>query len=67
MIKSLCAKAGVKEFTFHNLRHWGASRLAEENVPLPDIQKLLGHTRATTTDTYIPIFKTNFSGGNQQI
>ncbi len=57
MIKSLCAKAGVKKFTFHNLRHWGASKLAEENVPLPDIQKLLGHTRPTTTDTYIQSLK----------
>jgi integrase len=53
LIRSLCRKAGVKPFTFHNLRHWGASKLAKENVPLTDIQRLLGHTRPTTTDTYL--------------
>ncbi len=53
LIRSLCRKAKVKPFTFHNLRHWGASKLANENVPLTDIQKLLGHTRPTTTDTYL--------------
>ena len=53
LIHSLCEKAGVKLFTYHNLRHWGASKLAKENVPLTDIQKLLGHTRPTTTDNYL--------------
>ena len=57
MIRSLCEKAGVKRFTFHNLRHWGASKLGEENVPLQDIQKLLGHTRVTTTSIYIQSLK----------
>lgn len=47
LIRSLCKKAKIKEFTFHNLRHWGASKLADENVPLTDIQALLGHTRPT--------------------
>jgi integrase len=53
LIRGLCKKAKVKRFTYHNLRHWGASKLAMEKVSLTDIQKLLGHTRATTTDTYL--------------
>ncbi len=53
LIKSLCRRAGVKEFSAHNLRHFGASILADRNVPLSDIQALLGHTRVTTTATYI--------------
>lgn len=53
LIKSLCRKAGVKEFSAHNLRHFGASKLVNENIPLSDIQLLLGHTRVTTTATYI--------------
>jgi len=53
LIRSLCEKAEVKTFTFHNLRHWGASKLAKERVPIPDIQALLGHTRPTTTDNYL--------------
>lgn len=53
LFKSLCRKAKVKEFSAHNLRHLGASTLVDKNVPLSDIQLLLGHTRVTTTSTYI--------------
>jgi integrase len=53
MIKSLCKKAGVRIFTYHNLRHYGASRLADAGVPITDIQLLLGHQRPTTTDIYL--------------
>lgn len=53
LMSSLCEKAKVKKFTYHNLRHYGASRLAEAGVSLTDIQYLLGHQRATTTDIYL--------------
>jgi integrase len=53
LINSLCRKAEVKKFTYHNLRHYGASRLAEAGVSITDIQYLLGHQRATTTDIYL--------------
>lgn len=53
LLKSLCDKAGVKAFGFHALRHYGASKLAAEGVPLTDIQEILGHTRPTTTDCYL--------------
>lgn len=53
LIRSLCEKAGVKVFTFHNLRHYAASKLSNAGVPLTDIQEILGHTRPTTTDTYL--------------
>jgi integrase len=53
MMHALCKKAKVKEFTYHALRHYGASRLAEAGVSLTDIQYLLGHQRATTTDIYL--------------
>ena len=53
LIKSLCRKVAIKEFSAHNLRHFGASVLADKNVSLSDIQSLLGHTRVTTTATYI--------------
>jgi len=46
-LKTLCKKAGVKVFTYHALRHFGASKLDSLGVPLSDIQKLLGHERAT--------------------
>lgn len=52
-LKTLCKKAEVKEFTFHCLRHFGASMLADQGEPLTAIQALLGHDRATTTDIYL--------------
>lgn len=52
-IKNLCNKAEVKPFMYHALRHYGASKLNNAGVPLTDIQQLLGHQRATTTDIYL--------------
>lgn len=52
-IQAACKKAKVKEFGYHSLRHYGASKLAETGVSIPDIQALLGHQRATTTDIYL--------------
>ena len=54
MLKRLCRGAGVREFGFHALRHYFASMLVSTNkVTLCDIQHMLGHQRATTTDTYL--------------
>jgi integrase len=53
MLKSLCRKTRVSYFSFHCLRHLGASRLVKGGVALTDIQKLLGHQRPTTTDIYL--------------
>ena len=53
LLKRLCEKAGVPYFTFHCLRHFGASFLASQGTPITDIQTLLGHQRATTTDLYL--------------
>ena len=53
LLKRLCKKAEVPYFTFHSLRHFGASLLAKQGTPITDIQTLLGHQRATTTDLYL--------------
>lgn len=50
----LCSKAGVKLFTMKSLRHFVALRLDDSGkASLTDIQKLLGHEKPTTTDTYL--------------
>ena len=48
----LCKAAGVEPFGFHSIRHHVASLLATR-LPLIEIQKLLRHKRATTTDVYL--------------
>lgn len=48
-LKRLCAKAGVKQFGFHGIRHLFASILASKNVPLVEIQKMLRHGSIQTT------------------
>ncbi len=53
LLKRLCKQAEVPYFTFHCLRHFGASFLANQGTPITDIQTLLGHQRATTTDLYL--------------
>jgi integrase len=52
-LKTLCRKAGVLEFTYHHLRHYTASALAEAGVPLTTIQQILGHESAVTTNNYL--------------
>lgn len=45
-------QAGVK-LTAHQLRHTFANDLLTADVPVPSIQKLLGHAWITTTQTYV--------------
>ncbi len=56
-MKTLCKKAGVKYFRFHPLRHWGASILDSNNVPIRDIQQILGHEHRATTEIYLHSLK----------
>jgi len=54
---TLCKKAEVVKFCFHNLRHFGASMLSSEGAGTGDIQGILGHSQASTTDGYIQSLK----------
>lgn len=53
LLHALCKKAGVKDFTYHPLRHLAASIMADTGTPLTVIQAILGHQRTTTTDIYL--------------
>jgi integrase len=52
-MKTLCAKAGVRYFRFHAIRHSGASIMDCNNVPIGAIQRILGHENRTTTEIYL--------------
>jgi site-specific recombinase XerD len=52
-IQRACQKAGItKRVTPHLFRHSFATHLVDANVNLRTIQKLLGHSRITTTEIY---------------
>jgi integrase len=52
-LKKLCAKAGVRMFGFHGIRHLSASLMARKDMKLPDIQSILRHTSSLTTAKYL--------------
>ncbi|MGB2868646.1 MAG: tyrosine-type recombinase/integrase [Bacteroidota bacterium] len=51
--KKCARKAGLSErIHFHSLRHSGASLLVQMSVPLPFVQRILGHSNIQTTSLY---------------
>lgn len=59
LVSNYIGKAGLltqdKKHGPHALRHSLASRLLEENVPLPIISEILGHANTNTTAAYLSI------------
>lgn len=51
--RSACKRAGLTPLTFHSLRASYATVVADQGLPLPQLQALLGHLDATTTAIYI--------------
>jgi integrase len=52
-MKKLCLRAGVKAFGFHAIRHLSAVILYKAGEPLANLQKILRHQNATTTNRYL--------------
>lgn len=50
-------KGNPKHTTWHDLRHWAATFLAEQGTPLKLIQKYTGHKTAAMLDRYINVNK----------
>jgi integrase len=59
MVSGYIGKAGLRTTNRkhgpHALRHSLASRLLEENVPLPVISEIMGHANVNTTAVYLSI------------
>ncbi|MFF4194106.1 tyrosine-type recombinase/integrase [Nonomuraea sp. NPDC001831] len=45
-------QAGVWDVRVHDARHTAATLLIEQGVHIRVVQKILGHTRVTTTERY---------------
>ena len=53
-LRHLALNAGVRRrFAPHQLRHAHAVELMHEGIPLPLIQRQLGHSHLSTTGTYL--------------
>jgi len=52
-VKKLGKKILGKNISFHTLRHGFGSHLAGKNIPLHQIQMLMGHSRLDTTGVYL--------------
>lgn len=52
-MKKLCARAGVKPFGFHAIRHLTASILYHKGYDVSVIQSILRHKSPTTTNRYL--------------
>ncbi|UCG07490.1 MAG: tyrosine-type recombinase/integrase, partial [Desulfobacterales bacterium] len=54
LMRSLCKRAGIPHFGFHDLRHFMASFLADrKKQSTKTVQKLLRHKHHRTTDIYL--------------
>jgi integrase len=54
MLKSLCEKAGVEPFGYHDIRHTVAKYLNDlQKVGLKKVQQVLRHRRQSTTEIYV--------------
>lgn len=57
-LRKACKRAGIKEITFHSLRHTHVSILLYNGMDLSSIAKRVGHRSTTTTaDTYAHIIE----------
>lgn len=56
-------RAGVQDFTFHDTRHTGATRLLGATGNLRMVQRLLGHSSIQTTAKYAHVFDDELAAG----
>lgn len=60
LVKKYALKAGLsKKLTVHSLRHGFATKLNDSGVPIPIIQKLMGHRSSSTTYRYLHVTDIN--------
>jgi len=53
-LKEAAKRAGITwDFHTHDLRHWRATTWIEEGMPLPKVQRALGHSSLRTTEWYL--------------
>ncbi len=51
-LKRACAHAGIRQISWHVLRHTFASHLVQNGVSIMEVQRYLGHADVRTTQRY---------------
>lgn len=62
-----CERAGIEDFTPHDLRHTCGSWMVNAGVPLPEIRDLLGHSTVQMTERYAHLATENVTAAVQRI
>lgn len=57
-----CKRAGISDFTPHDLRHTCASWLVQKGVSLYEVRDILGHSSIKLTERYAHLAPENLSG-----
>lgn len=60
-IRACIKRAGITDFTIHDLRHTCASRLIQAGLSLYEVANILGHTDISTTQIYAHLEKKDIS------
>lgn len=59
VLKELARLAGIKKYlTFHTARHTNGTMLLNKGVNISVVQKVLGHTKQSTTEIYAKLLET---------
>jgi integrase len=60
LMRRICQRAGVPQYTYHCIRHFVASYLYDkEKRPLAEVSKLLRHRNFQTTERYLQLIDPN--------
>lgn len=59
-IRRLCKRAGIRQVSWHILRHTFASHLVTAGVPIRAVQVLLGHSSVAMTERYSHLAPSTF-------
>ena len=55
-MRTICNRAGVRQFWFHAIRHYVASYLADrQKFSITQVSRLLSHQSEATTERYLQV------------
>lgn len=59
VIRGICRKLGLKDYTLYGMRHSFATRAIENGVDLNSVRELMGHSNFNMTKSYLRVTDTH--------